>query len=510
MYPTEIDTIATMPASSTLSAAGHSIRHNLEIKPIVEALEAKVGIDGSADTNSIDYKVSKVVAQLLGTQSGVTLLSPLVQGVIDGWNKFTQTLTWQSSSTLSGSGLLAFLAIGDKFQITQNVPLTSYWSFDTNSTDAKGVATMTNIGTPTYTAGKFGNALTLNGTDQALAITDAAVFKPTGAFTWRGWIKTSTDGRFIFQTYSANPTNFAGIHIGVGTGSTAHKLNFFTSNNTGTASGTNFTAIVSTTSVDDGAWHKVCCSFQSGYGKIIVDGVLEASGTMLTPAYAATNYVRIGTLSTAGSTAALFAGQIDDMDFINGYAVSEIEEAKQYALATAQTSANITPKYYGYITALTDTLLTVTGGADYVLYNSALTNPYYSHGNAVGFPDWFNTSSLLYKNDSGTALAGTQKHNKFRINGKKLDGKISFNSIADPSGSLIFFTLAVTPKLFPDNLEIGMGFAYPGTGGYVSRIFITAAYSGKGIVTTQSGSNGVEGNWAASANSFCVNYTYEI
>ena len=388
MYPTEIDTIATMPASSTLSAAGHSIRHNLEIKPIVEALEAKVGIDGSADTNSIDYKVSKVVAQLLGTQSGVTLLSPLVQGVIDGWNKFTQTLTWQSGSTLSGSGLLAFLAIGDKFQITQNVPLTSYWSFDTNSTDAKGVATMTNIGTPTYTAGKFGNALTLNGTDQALAITDAAVFKPTGAFTIGGWVKPTADAtlKVIFSSFSQNPTNMAGFNLYVNTDSNGGKIGMDIGNNTGASA---FETLTGTSNLT-GAYHYVVVSSQGNNTKIFVDGVLEVSGYTRTPAFAASNYVRIGcTNSAGGANANWYKGQIDDLFFINGYAVDATWVAAQYALNTAQTSANITPKYYGYITALTDTLLTVTGGADYVLYNSALTNPYYSHGNAVGFPAGF-------------------------------------------------------------------------------------------------------------------------
>jgi hypothetical protein len=66
---------------------------------------------------------------------------------------------------------------------------------------------MANIGTPTYTAGKFSNALTLNGTDQALAITDHADFKPTGEFTIGAWFKTSNTGaaKMIFASYSMNP-----------------------------------------------------------------------------------------------------------------------------------------------------------------------------------------------------------------------------------------------------------------------------------------------------------------
>ena len=60
MFPSTIDTITVMSGSSTLGAAGHSTRHNNEIKPIVEALEAKVGINSSADTTSLDYKLSGI------------------------------------------------------------------------------------------------------------------------------------------------------------------------------------------------------------------------------------------------------------------------------------------------------------------------------------------------------------------------------------------------------------------------------------------------------------------
>jgi hypothetical protein len=68
MFPSDITTVTSMPGSSTLSNAGHSIRHNNEIKPIVEALEAKVGVDGSAVTTTHDYKLSGVT----GTDKAVS------------------------------------------------------------------------------------------------------------------------------------------------------------------------------------------------------------------------------------------------------------------------------------------------------------------------------------------------------------------------------------------------------------------------------------------------------
>jgi hypothetical protein len=49
-----------------------------------------------------------------------------------------------------------------------------------------------------------------------------------------------------------------------------------------------------------------------------------------------------------------------------------------------------TTKYF-YIITVADTLLTVTGGTDYTVANSAISNNYYSHAqNPMGFPAYFN------------------------------------------------------------------------------------------------------------------------
>jgi hypothetical protein len=408
-------------------------RHNaageaLSATNAVELAEITVinGFSSLADTDIVE---KRVVAGLLSNPSAAS----------NGWTSPSEIHTYASGVTVTvPAGALLKYAIGDKYTVTQNVPINSYWSFDTNSADAKGTATMTNIGTPTYTAGKFSNALTLNGTNQALAITDATVFKPTGAFTIRYWVKVaSAPGatQVIVQSKSVN-TNWAGWDMYMSTGGTI--VSEFGKNTSASASG-----FASIGNICDNAWHKVCLSFQSGYAKIIIDGVLNASGSVDTPVYAATNYVRIGCSNGSGTNGLFFAGQIDDMDFINGYAVSEIEEAKQYALATAQTSANITPTYYGYITAVVDTLFTVTGGADYVLYNSALTNPYYSHGNAVGFPEWFNYSPAY----TGFSVNPGAYHSRFMINGRK--ATVDWVSGTDGTSNATGFTISfpITPRI---------------------------------------------------------------
>lgn len=66
-FPTTIDafTNITDPTTTTLETEvggrTHSEFHN-DYNDAIEALEAKVGIDGSADTDSLDYKVTTLEA----------------------------------------------------------------------------------------------------------------------------------------------------------------------------------------------------------------------------------------------------------------------------------------------------------------------------------------------------------------------------------------------------------------------------------------------------------------
>jgi len=65
-----------------------------------------------------------------------------------------------------------------------------------------------------------------------------------------------------------------------------------------------------------------------------------------------------------------------------------------------------TVKYF-YIVGVTDTVLTITGGSDYTLVDTAITSPYYSKiSNPQGFPHWFNITAptfdtTTYDNGSG-------------------------------------------------------------------------------------------------------------
>ncbi len=58
-YPTDLDTFDNPSASDKLDSPSHSKQH-ADVNDAVEALEAKVGKDGSSDTSSHDYKLSGI------------------------------------------------------------------------------------------------------------------------------------------------------------------------------------------------------------------------------------------------------------------------------------------------------------------------------------------------------------------------------------------------------------------------------------------------------------------
>ena len=73
---------------------------------------------------------------------------------------------------------------------------------------------------------------------------------------------------------------------------------------------------MSTTAINDGAWHQCVATWQQGGGALTlyVDGNLEATGTGGTNAPTAPTYLRFGSLQTGTN---FFAGSLDDIRMYN-------------------------------------------------------------------------------------------------------------------------------------------------------------------------------------------------
>ena len=112
--------------------------------------------------------------------------------------------------------LLTFSCKKDTPSIDLQKGLISYFNFDDNLKDQKGYASDgIPTGNPTFTAGKIGKALTLNGTNQKVLFSANPAQSPTGV-TVACWINVSSVpdavGRFI-ASFSDKNSQFIGLEI---------------------------------------------------------------------------------------------------------------------------------------------------------------------------------------------------------------------------------------------------------------------------------------------------------
>jgi len=195
-----------------------------------------------------------------------------------------------------------------------------------NGFNVRGTAgklmTVASLTTPT---GRWGDAISLTGGTAAYSSVDHADFKPTGNFSISGWIKTSTDADgAIFSSYSQNP-NRAGISMRVD--NVSNSIVLLSGDNAG-----GFGSYTSTTNIIDNAWHFIVGTWDGITLRIYIDGTQEGTGTAyaVAPAYAATNYVRVGARNLTGTDTLFYTGLLDDIALWNGKALSASEITSLY------------------------------------------------------------------------------------------------------------------------------------------------------------------------------------
>ena len=66
-FPNDLDSLMNPNGNDPLSNPSHSEQH-INANDAIEALQAKVGVDGSENVNSLDYKVSDIESQLAGLE----------------------------------------------------------------------------------------------------------------------------------------------------------------------------------------------------------------------------------------------------------------------------------------------------------------------------------------------------------------------------------------------------------------------------------------------------------
>jgi len=186
----------------------------------------------------------------------------------------------------------------------------SIWRFDDNANASPTTYNATLVGSPTYTAGRVNNALSLSGTGQYA--TTPYVFNPvTSDFTVTAWVKyTGTINNslntspVIVQQMDASGTGRGLLWLSQYSATAANSLKF--------ASSIGGSATFGTSTVAANTWYMVSVTKAGTSIKIYVNGVLETTSTRT--AETSIGGLLIGCNKSFGT---LWTGQIDELAVYN-------------------------------------------------------------------------------------------------------------------------------------------------------------------------------------------------
>ena len=101
-FPTSLDSLTNPTATDTLDSPPHDTQH-ADANDAIEALEAKVGIDGSAVTTSHEYRINSIEELNTNAQVGTTYTLVLTDDgkVVEMNNASANTLTVPPNSSVA-------------------------------------------------------------------------------------------------------------------------------------------------------------------------------------------------------------------------------------------------------------------------------------------------------------------------------------------------------------------------------------------------------------------------
>lgn len=114
-FPDSLDTLTNPSSTDSLSSPSHAQQH-ANANDAIEALQSKVGIDGSEDINSLDYKVADVIAQLQDLENSTSIAEVLLG--LEGNNDLTVTGI-ENKTALDEFSKTAYRTVSYKLQISK-------------------------------------------------------------------------------------------------------------------------------------------------------------------------------------------------------------------------------------------------------------------------------------------------------------------------------------------------------------------------------------------------------
>ncbi len=233
--------------------------------------------------------------------------------------------------------------------------LVASYSFDGDSRDATLFDNHGDGVGVTYAPGKIGSqAVQLNGTTGFVKL-PAPV---TSDFSIAYWVKTTQTGG-IGQWWAGKSmidADIPGVANDWGIALVGDKAGF------GVGNAGSGDTILSTTAINNGAWHHVVATRINSTGamKLYVDGALQASGVGSNALRSAPNGIRVGSTLYGGT---YFAGAIDDLKIFNYALASSQVAALGSTIPAPWTAADVgNPASDGYAGYSSGGVFTVVGG----------------------------------------------------------------------------------------------------------------------------------------------------
>ncbi len=194
--------------------------------------------------------------------------------------------------------------------------LVAWWKFENNANDSAGANNGVIGGSPSYVSGKFGQAISLDGDDYVDFGNPSSLNFGTGDWTVSAWIKTTqsgTDDESKGTVFANGGDGGGGVRyaLAVNEGQSG-KITLTTDDDVSKLQA------ISTTAVNDGAWHHVVGMRNAKKLHVYVDGVLEVTQTLpagysLSDASQQNAYVGTIADNTDNSLYKKFIGLIDEV-----------------------------------------------------------------------------------------------------------------------------------------------------------------------------------------------------
>ncbi len=273
---------------------------------------------GAIQTNDFAVNIGENSEQIVREWNGLIDEVCIIAGAIDA-NMVNAFYSGKDPMAVAEEAKTVTPAQIQEKQSQARNKLVAWWKFENNTNESAGANPGTARGNPTYVAGKFGQAISLDGDDYVDCGKPSLLDFGTGNWTVSAWIKTTQSG-----TDDGNEPNRGTVFANGGdeTGGIRYTLAV----NEGQSGMITLTTdddlskvqAISTTVVNDGAWHHVVGMRNEGTLGVYVDGVLERTeilpaGYDLSGSSRQNAYIGVIANYGDGSLYKYFVGLIDEV-----------------------------------------------------------------------------------------------------------------------------------------------------------------------------------------------------